>query len=212
MFSVIFDMDGTLLDTQRICVDAWEFAGRAQGVKGLGEHVSVVCGMNEAGWLGYVADNFKSIDPAEFKAVTRRYIMENGKVEFMPGAVELLDFLEANGIKFAIASGSSRESIIHHLTELGVLDKFPVFVGGRDVVNGKPAPDIFLMTAEKMGVRPEDCFVFEDSANGIRAGYKAGMKCIGIEDMTPFPDDVKELMFTQLDCLSDAIDIFKEYL
>ena len=212
MFSVIFDMDGTLLDTQRICVDAWEFAGRAQGVEGLGEHVSVVCGMNEAGWLGYVADNFKSIDPAEFKAVTRRYIMENGKVEFMPGAVELLDFLEENGIKFAIASGSSRESIIHHLTELGVLDKFPVFVGGRDVVNGKPAPDIFLMTAEKMGVKPEDCFVFEDSANGIRAGYKAGMKCIGIEDMTPFSDDVKELMFAQLDCLSDAIDIFKEYL
>ena len=130
----------------------------------------------------------------------------------MPGAVELLDFLEENGIKFAIASGSSRESIIHHLTELGVLDKFPVFVGGRDVVNGKPAPDIFLMTAEKMGVKPEDCFVFEDSANGIRAGYKAGMKCIGIEDMTPFSDDVKELMFAQLDCLSDAIDIFKEYL
>ena len=212
MFSVIFDMDGTLLDTQRICVDAWEAAGRAQGVTGLGAHVPIVCGMNEAGWLGYVADNFKTIDTAEFKAHTRRYIIEKGKIEFKPGAVELIDFLESNGIKFAIASGSSRESITHHLTKLGVLDKFPVFVGGKDIENGKPAPDIFLLTAEKMGVKPEDCFVFEDSVNGIKAGYAAGMKCIGIEDMVPFPEDVKNIMFAELDCLSDAIDIFKQYL
>ena len=212
MFSVIFDMDGTLLDTQRICIDAWEEAGKAQGVTGLGVHVPNVCGMNEAGWSGYVADNFETINVDEFKKFTRRYILDYGKVEFKPGAVELIEFLEANDIKFAIASGSSRETVIHHLTKLGVLDRFKVIVGGKDIENGKPAPDIFLLAAQKLGVEPESCFVFEDSSNGIKAGCAAGMTCIGIPDFAPFTPEADKLMFKKLSNLAEAIEIFKNYI
>ena len=78
--------------------------------------------------------------------------------------------------------------------------------------NGKPAPDVFLKTAENMGVAPVDCFVFEDSNNGVRSAYAAGMKCIGVPDVVDFPDDVKPMLFAQIECLSDAIEILKEYL
>ena len=212
MISVIFDMDGTLLDTQSICVPAWEWAGNNQGIPGMGAHIQMVCGMNEAGWSGYLEENFPCLDIELFKKEMREYIIDNLKVRFMPGAEELLEFLDENNIKYAIASGSSVASIRHHLGELGVLDKFEVMVGGRDVKNGKPAPDIFLLTAEKLGVAPCDCFVFEDSANGVRAGYAAGMKVFGIADVAAFGDDIKKLMFKELNSLNEAINILKEFI
>ena len=85
-------------------------------------------------------------------------------------------------------------------------------MGGHDVQNGKPAPDIFLLAAEKLGVAPESCFVFEDSANGIRAGHSAGMKCIGVPDIVPFSDDIKKLMLAELGSLSEAIELLKPYI
>lgn len=212
MFSVIFDMDGTLLDTQRICIPAWEYAGKLQGFDGVGESISDVCGMNEIGWTRYLEEHYKDIDTASFKREMRDYIAKNGVVKFKDGAQKLLKFLKDNGIKIAIASGSSRESVNHHLTEVGALSYFDAIVGGKDVENGKPAPDIFLKAAQLIGADPEDCFVFEDSANGIRAGYAAGMKCIGVPDIVSFDSETKKLMFRELKSLSEAIDIFKLYI
>lgn len=212
MFSVIFDMDGTLLDTQRTFVPAWDYAGELQGVHDMGKCVFDVCGMNETGWTNYLVTHFPKLDLPAFKSDMREYIIKHGKVEFKSGAAELLEFLKVNSIKIAIASGSSTESVRHHLTEVGALDRFDVIVGGRDVKQGKPAPDIFLRAAKLLGVKPEDCFVFEDSANGIRAGYSAGMKCIGVPDMIPFDDDTKKLMFAELGSLFEAIDLFKTYM
>ena len=212
MFSVIFDMDGTLLDTQAIAIPAWEYAGRQQGITGMGEHIPNVCGMNVDGSSAYLAENFKGIDVALFCKTAREYIISNREIKYKKGAETLLLFLKENGIPMAIASGSSRESIMHHLNELGITDLFSVCVGGKDVQNGKPAPDVFLLAAQKMGVDPKDCFVFEDSNNGIRAGYAAGMKCIGIPDVAQFSDESKEMMVAQLSSLDEAIDIFKELL
>ncbi len=212
MFSVIFDMDGTLLDTQRICIPAWDYAGEKQGLKNMGEHIPAVCGMNNLGSDNYLKTNFPTIDVVLFKSDARDYILRHGTVEFKKGAKELLDFLKQNNIKIGLASGSSRNSVEHHLTEVGVLDMFDATVGGPEVENGKPAPDIFLLTAEKMGVEPKDCFVFEDSANGIKAGYQAGMKCIGIPDIAQFDSETKSLMFTELENLSQSIVIFEKLL
>lgn len=209
MFSVIFDMDGTLLDTQRICIPSWEYAGNKQGIKGMGACIPEVCGMNELGWTAYLEDHFKTLDIDVFKKDNRDYIAQHGKVRYMKGAVELIEFLRDNNIRLAIASGSSRESIVHHLTEVNAVDVFEAIVSGKEVEHGKPAPDIFLLTAEKLGVNPEDCFVFEDSANGIKAAYAAGMKCIGVPDIVPFSDDTKNLMFAEITCLSEAIGILK---
>ena len=212
MFSVIFDMDGTLLDTQQICIPAWEYAGKAQGISGVGEHLYNVCGMNEAGCTSYLEAHFPTLNITEFKRDVRSYIAENGVVRLKKGALELLDFLKSKNIKMAIASGSSTASITHHLNEVGVFDYFGAFAGSHDVVNGKPAPDVFLLAAERIGAEPEDCYIFEDSANGIIAGQSAGMKCIGVPDIRAFDDDIKELMFAELKSLDEAIELLKPYI
>ena len=209
MFSVIFDMDGTLLDTQKICVPAWEYGGKLQNVEGMGEHIYSVCGMNETGWTNYIKDHFPTLDIEKFKQDFKHYIATNGVVRLKKGALELLDFLKQNNIKMAVASGSSMASITHHLNEVGIFDYFEAFAGSHDVENGKPAPDVFLLAAKKLGVNPSDCFVFEDSANGIKAGFAAGMKCIGIPDMVEFDEETKKLMFKEFKSFDEAIELFK---
>ena len=212
MFSVIFDMDGTLLDTQSICIPAWEYAGNMQHIPGMGSAIAHVCGMNEVGWTTYLENNYPTLDIPLFKETMRKYITDNLKVRYKKGAPELIDFLKNNGIRLALASGSSRASIDHHLKEVGAEDLFEVIVGGKEVSNGKPHPDIFLLTAQKLGLDPKDCFVFEDSGNGIKAAYAAGMKPIGIPDTAPFTEDEKKLMYTEFTSLDEAIDIFKKIL
>lgn len=210
MFSVIFDMDGTLLDTQKICVPAWENAGKMQGISGVGDHIYSVCGMNETGWTGYLEEHFPKLNIPDFKRDVRAYIAENGKVTLKKGAKELLDYLKSRNIKIAIASGSSTATIEHHLNEVGVMDYFEAFAGSHDVKNGKPAPDVFLLAAKRLGVEPRDCYIFEDSPNGIRAGYSAGMKCIGVPDLADFDSEVKALMTAELTSLDEAIELFKK--
>ncbi len=212
MFSVIFDMDGTLLDTQRICIPAWEAAGRDQGIEGMGEYIQHVCGMNKAGYLGYAKEKQPSLDVDRFYSFTRQYIYDNLEVRYKKGAVELLEFLRANGVKCAVASGSSRESVEHHIKAVGGEKYFEAYVCGMEVEHGKPAPDIFLLTAERMGARPEDCFVFEDSSNGIISAHAAGMRPIGIADVAPFDDRAKPLLWRELSHMGEAVEIFKEIM
>ncbi len=210
MFSVIFDMDGTLLDTQRICIPAWDYAGQKQGIFGMGAYIPSVCGMNSTGWSRFVSDRHPDIDMERFNLDVRNYVLEYGNIVYKAGAEVLLDFLSEHNIKTAIASGSSRESIAHHLAVVGASERFDAVVGDRDVERGKPAPDIFLLAAEKIGAVPSECFVFEDSENGVRAAYAAGMRVIGIADIVPFSEEVKGLMYRELDSLDEAVNIFRE--
>lgn len=208
MLGVIFDMDGTLLDTQRICIPAWEYAGRQQGIIGMGDHIVNVCGMNHYGSDNYIVTNFPSVDLEKFREDSRNYIIENLVVRFKEGAGELLELLRSKKIKIGLATGTSRPSTMHHLKEVGIEDYFDAIVCGTEVENGKPAPDIFLRTAQIMGVEPRDCYVFEDSANGIKAGFLAGMKCVGIADIVPFTQEVKSLMYREYSSMKQAIEIF----
>ncbi|MBE6787756.1 MAG: HAD family phosphatase [Ruminococcaceae bacterium] len=209
MFSVIFDMDGTLLDTQRICIPAWDYAGEKQGFENAGRYIPDVCGMNELGWSSFLKTHFPNINLKQFKTDAREYIVKNLVVRFKDGAKELFDYLKARGIKVGLATGTSRPSVEHHLKEVGIFGMFDAVVCGQEVKNGKPAPDIFLETARQMGINPQDCFVFEDSENGIIAGYKAGMKCIGVADVKPFSPEFKGLMYCELESMEKAIEIFE---
>ena len=210
MFSVIFDMDGTLLDTQQICIPAWEWAGENQGIIGLGKAIPIVCGMNSEGWSGYLKEHYPTLDLDRFVEEIHRYIKDNLVVRFRAGGKELLDYLKQRGIKVGLASGSSRNLVDHHLKEVGISDYFNTTVAGDELKIGKPAPDVFLLTAEKMGVDPKDCFVFEDSVNGVKAAIAAGMRCIGFPDVATFPDYIKKLLVAQINRLDDAIEFFEK--
>ena len=120
--------------------------------------------------------------------------------------------LNKNGVKLALASGSSMESISHHLKEVGATKFFDVIVPGTAVTNGKPAPDIFLLAAQKLGVNPKNCYVLEDSENGIIAAYKAGMKCIGIPDVVEFNSETKTLLTAEFRDMTQALPFFEKML
>ncbi len=210
MISVIFDMDGTLLDTQQVCIPAWDKAGEEQGFHHMGRCIPDVCGTNIIGWSAYLRRNFPTLDIDRFNSAARRYTIEMLEVRYKPGAEDLLRFLKSKGIKTALASGSSHESINHHLDVVAGKDFFDVIVGGVDVENGKPAPDIFLLAAEKLGVAPETCVVLEDSCNGVRAAVAAGMRCVGIPDVAPFSEDVKALLLAEYVSMCEALPLFKD--
>ena len=212
MIGVIFDMDGTLLDTQRIYIDAWNIVGNEFGIANMGRLMPDVCGMSEHNWKAYLRNRFPTLDIEPFHTKVKAYIAAYGEVRFKAGAEQLLDFLKEKNIKIAIASGSGRELIEHCMNKLGALDRFDVVVGGADVKNGKPAPDIFLLAAEKLGIAPEDCFVMEDSKNGLLAAHRAGIRAIGIPDIVSFDEETKEIMFAELETLADAIELLTPYI
>lgn len=212
MPGVIFDMDGTLLDTQRIHVDAWEDVGLRHGIKALGSHVPPCCGMHERAWKQYLREHFPTLDIETFHREVTEYIQQNLLIRFKPGAGELMAFLKEHHIPMAIASGSGRALIEHYFEHLGGLEDFAAVVGGDEVKNCKPAPDIFLLAANRLGLPPESCIVIEDSANGILAGHRAGMRCIGIPDIAPLDAESKQLLLAQLTDLSQVIPLLQPYI
>ena len=183
MFSVIFDMDGTLLDTQRIYIDAWNIVGNEFGIANMGRLMPDVCGMSEHNWKAYLRNRFPTLDIEPFHTKVKDYIAAYGEVRFKAGAEQLLDFLKEKNIKIAIASGSGRELIEHCMNKLGALERFDVVVGGADVKNGKPAPDIFLLAAEKLGIATRTLCGIEVGKNFFTADTLE--KILTVLDITP---------------------------
>jgi HAD superfamily hydrolase (TIGR01509 family) len=95
---------------------------------------------------------------------------------------EVLEHINAKfgRIPFAVVSGSTRESIVKSLTTVGLLDRFDILVGHEDYTRSKPAPDAYLLAAERLGIAPRDCLVFEDTAMGIESATAAGMASVRV--------------------------------
>ncbi len=208
MIGVIFDMDGTLLDTQKIYIPAFEYAGKRQFVENVGSIIPDVCGMNEANANKIILSNFPTLDIVKFRKDCYGYIEKNLTVKYKKGAKELLELLKQKGIKMAVASGTRTKNVLYRLGVVDAVPYFDVILGGDSVENCKPSPDIFLLAAEKLGIPPENCYVFEDSENGVEAGYKANMKVIGIEDVVPFSEKYKNMMFCEHKSFIESLELF----
>ncbi len=206
---IIFDMDGTLLDTQKIYMPAWKLAGDIQGIPDMDKAALLVCGTNEIGWTNYLINNFPTLDIEKFKKDVDVYIANNLTIKFKKGVKETLDFLKSKGVKIGLASGTSKDIALMRLNSVKALSYFDAAVYGNEIENGKPAPDIFLKAAERLGAKPEECIVFEDSDNGIKSAFNAGMKVIGIPDVKPFTKDLKDMLFAEFDQMDKAIELFK---
>lgn len=134
-------------------------------------------------------------------------IRETEEVPVKPGLHMLLDYIKDNGLKCAVATSTQKSSAEKSLHRIGAWDYLSGVVYGDEVEHGKPEPDIFLRAAGFIGCEPSECVVIEDSINGIKAGYAAGMKVIHIPDTIEINDDIRRLTSVVCHSLSDVPDI-----
>ncbi|MBE6620364.1 MAG: HAD family phosphatase [Ruminococcaceae bacterium] len=196
--AVIFDMDGTLFDTERIYVNAWRQAGRELNFAPIEEAITACTGRNAKDTRQYFEDNFADlISYDEFMAVRTRYYdaeIERHGVPLKPGVVELLTYLKEQGIGIALATATRTVRTEENLQRTGLGHYFDVLVTGDMVEHGKPHPETFLTAAARLGVKPCECMGVEDSFNGVRAIRAAGMFTVMVPDTVPPTPEIEALL------------------
>lgn len=193
----IFDMDGVLFDTERLYQDIWQELAREHGVELGSGFVKDISGTNGSRMLKTVEKYYRVSDGSAIVDTCMRRMKEELSIHVpvKEGVFEILRFLKEKGIRTAVASSTARERINENLQRAGIRDYFMEIVSGSEVKNGKPAPDIFLCAAERIGCSPEECFVFEDSENGVRAGFAAGCVTIMIPDLLEPETEIRSCCF-----------------
>ncbi len=187
--AIIFDMDGLMLDTERIAHRAWQQALSDWGYPLPFEVYLNVIGRNSASARQVFREAFGAEIPIEeIIARKQQYVDEvilRDGIALRPGLLELLDWLDTQSWPRAVGSSTAYRYVELRLRLAGIAGRFPIFAGGDEVAQGKPAPDIFLLAAERLGVEPTRCFVLEDSDAGIQAAHTAGMLPLMVPDMKP---------------------------
>jgi len=186
--AVIFDMDGVLTDSEPV-INAAAIAGlREYGIDPKPEDFRPFVGTGEDRYIGGVAAQYGlTYLPAMKRRVYEIYLdILPGMIKAFPGVHALLRDLLARGVRLAVASSADRVKVEANLRAIAVeLAWFGAVVVGEDVTHKKPAPDIFLTAARKLGVPPPACCVVEDAVNGVRAAKAAGMRCVAVEQSFP---------------------------
>ena len=211
---VLFDLDGVVIDTEKLYTRFWMEASRDLGypmtleqalqMRSLGSRESQekLDSFFGAAVLPYAELRARRIELME------AFIAANG-VEEKRGIRELLAHLKENNIPCAITSSSSIPVIRRHLGSLGLLEGFTALCSGKDVPMGKPAPDIYLSGAATLGVAPDNCLAIEDSPAGIESAWRAGCMAIIVPDQDQPGDEVLSRAFAKADSLIDVMELIR---
>ena len=209
---IIFDIDGVLVDTERISFKFCEKSFEKYGYKySMDTNLSLI-GRNNNSIRNILGETFGTEFPLDeicnYKSESMiKYLLEEG-TPLKIGVFELLDFLRKSNYKIAVATSTYKERAIQRLESVGIKEKFDDMVCGDEIEYSKPNPEIFLKAAEKLGLKPEECIVIEDSPAGVEAGYKGGMTVINVPDMKTPDEEMKK--YSSLIC-NNLLDV-KEYL
>lgn len=183
--AVIFDMDGVISDTEHVQATAESEILNAKGIALTPEQVTAqYAGIPDKSIFEMLLKKYDlPLDKLRNMVDEKWHIVfektSNGIVA-MPGAIELIGQCRGAGVKTAVASSSTVEFIQFVLTQLKIRDKFDAIASGDEVLRGKPNPDIFILVAKKLGVKPQNCVVIEDGLSGMIGAKKAGMKAVGL--------------------------------
>jgi HAD superfamily hydrolase (TIGR01509 family) len=211
--AVLLDMDGTLLDTESSYVSALTAALDAFGYPDATAACHALIGIPgaecEALLRARYGENFPFAEIIAAFAARSDEIFQAG-LQLKPGTIELLDALQAAGCPFAIVTSTSRLTADRHLTFGGIRARFDTLVTCDDVVRGKPSPDIYLLAAERLGVRPQACVAIEDSNPGIAAAHAAGAIPIMVPDIVQPTAETRERCVAVLPDLHAVLALLRE--
>ena len=209
---VLFDMDGVVIDTEKLYTRFWMEAARELGHPMTLEQALQMRSLGQ-GPSQEKLDSFFGPGVLEYDVLRSRrielmdaFIAVYG-VEEKPGIRALLARLKEQNIPCAITSSSSIPLIREHLGNLGLLEGFTALCSGKDVPHGKPAPDIYLHGAAVLGLKPENCLAIEDSPAGIEAAWRAGCMPIIVPDQDQPSDEVLSRCFAKADSLFDVMEL-----
>lgn len=208
---IIFDMDGVLIDSERQSNEGWLWAAGQLGVDMPMWLIDSFKGAPAELCCKFFDDYYKGvIDYWEAKELRTQHVYKIRETEGIPvkkGVKDIFEYIRNYGLKCAVATSTRRESAEKTLHEIGVWDYLDAVVYGDEVEHGKPEPDIFLRAAKAIGVNPSEAVVVEDSINGIKAGYAAGMRVVHIPDTIAIDDDIRKLTYMVCADLNGLIDV-----
>ena len=215
---VIFDMDGTILDTERFC-----FRCHQEWFQGLGYSFTediyrqiIGCTLESSITVlkEFFPDDldydriFKQVEALEDKKLS-----EGARIEIKEGYFALRDYLQKQNITMILGTSTYREKAIKRLKQSGIFEDFAFILCGDEVEHGKPAPDIYARILERMKISPQESIAIEDSANGVKSAAAAGLSVIMVPDMVPASDEIEKLLLAQkenLEAVIDVIDAFRK--
>ncbi len=210
--AVLFDMDGLMLDTEGPVLPFWHKAMADFGFSIDEETLFKTIGIPASSTKAMLLEKYGKHFP--YDSITEEIIkmvqedIEKNGVPQKPGLVTLLDHIDALGIPKAIATSTDRETALWKLKRAGIEGRFSIMVCGAEVKRGKPAPDIFLAAAGKLGEKPENCIGFEDSSAGLQALAAACIKSVFVKDVLQPPEDVMKTVWRQYRNLAEAVELF----
>jgi HAD superfamily hydrolase (TIGR01509 family) len=190
--AVVFDLDGVVVDSEQVWDDVRERLAQERGGRWHDRAQADMMGMSSPEWSRYMHDELGLAEsPEEINDEVVRRMLERYRTELplIEGAVEAVERL-AGGFRLAVASSSNRPLIEAVLETAGIAGRFEAVVSSEEVARGKPAPDVYLEAARRLGVAPARAAAVEDSSNGLRAAHAAGLRVVALPNAhyPPAPD------------------------
>lgn len=214
MKAVVFDMDGVLFDTERLCMESWIAVAEKEGLPDMEIIFPRCIGLNANDSRQVVLDAYgQDFDFAGFRELASAwfwdYIKKNG-LPVKPGVRELLKWLKQEGRIVGLASSTRRSSVISHLEQAELTEYFQAVITGDMVEHSKPLPDIYLLACRELGVEPGEAYAIEDSPNGIRSAYAAGLHPIMVPDMIAPDEEMEQKCDRIFRDLAEVLDYMKQ--
>lgn len=213
--AVIFDMDGLILDTEKLLVKYWCQAANEAGFPMQREHALNIRSLARKFAIPYLQGifgeefDYVSIRTRRMELMTQA--LEKDGLETKKGIRELLQYLKENGISAAVATATDLERTKDYLSKVGIFECFDKIVCATMVESGKPKPDIYLHAAQQLGLPPEQCMALEDSPNGVRSAAAAGCVTVMVPDLTQPDEELNGLIFAKADSLLDVPQLIRAH-
>ena len=213
--AVIFDMDGIILDSERIVIECWKRLAERYGIENVEETCFAVTGtsskVTESIFMQTYGPDFPYRKYKAEQYAIQEDLYPGGTLPLKPGVCEIFRYLHEHGIPFALATSAREAKVKYELEAVGIFHLFDFVICGDQLTASKPAPDIFLRAAAGLGANPADCFVLEDSHNGIRAAHNGGMHPLMVPDLMPVTQEMLDLSEAVLPSLFDVMTYLDEH-